>query len=251
VRSSRGGSSSARAHRPHGPAWALAVVVAVVAALLTGCAHLLPVAPAPGSPTRAHLEELLAGVRVVPRRPHPGGYERGCQAAQACVFGPAWSDGIHDCDARNRVLGTQLSAPRFRPGTRECIVLAGTLTDPYTGHRITFDRASPRAVQIDHIYPLAAAWDLGAANWPLPQRIRFANDVEVNLLAVDGPSNEDKGDRTPADWLPPARAYHCFYAGKYLTTATRYDLPITTADDTTLRRIARNCPRAVRAAPSG
>ncbi|MQY30029.1 hypothetical protein NRB56_56230 [Nocardia sp. RB56] len=218
------------------------MLAVLVAALLAGCAQLTPVAPAPGSPTRADLEGLLAQVRVVPRRPRPGGYDRGCQAAQLCVFGPAWADGVHDCDARNRVLGAQLTAVRFRPGSHDCVVLTGTLADPYTGHRIGFDRARPRAVQIDHIYPLAAAWDLGAANWPLPQRIRFANDVEVNLLAVDGGSNEDKGDRTPADWLPPARAYHCFYAGRYLTTATRYDLPVTTADHATLHTIATHCP---------
>jgi hypothetical protein len=90
-------------------------------------------------------------------------------------------------------------------------------------------------VQIDHVYPLAAAWDMGAAAWPLPQRIRFANDVELNLLAVDGRAKEDKRDRTPADWLPPARAYHCYYAGKYLTAAARYALPITTADSAVLQ----------------
>lgn len=179
---------------------------------------------------------------MVEHRTRPGGYDRGCLATQACVFGPAWSDGRHDCDARNRVLGAQLTAVRFRPGSRDCIVLTGTLSDPYTGRRIPFDRARARAVQIDHVYPLAAAWDLGAANWSLPQRIRFANDVEVNLLAVDGGSNEDKGDRTPADWLPPAPAYHCFYAGKYLTAATRYDLPLTTADHTALAAVARHCP---------
>ncbi|BCK58238.1 hypothetical protein NWFMUON74_60100 [Nocardia wallacei] len=227
---------------------AVAVVVAAVGVLVAGCSILPGDPPAPGSPTRAQLEGLLAVVRVVDKRAHPGGYQRGCRAGEGCVFGAAWSDdhdgpGGHDgCDSRNSVLTRQLREVRHRPGTRDCVVVAGVLQDPYTGKRIVFDKARARAVQIDHVYPLAAAWDMGAANWPLPQRLRFANDLDFNLLAVDGPTNEDKGDRTPADWLPPARPYRCFYAGKYLTVAARYDLPITTADRAALHRVARNCP---------
>ncbi|MBF6334074.1 HNH endonuclease [Nocardia transvalensis] len=224
----------------------MAALVAVMT--VAGCAILTDDPPAPGSPSRAEVERLLDTVQVVDSRPRPGGYERGCRPEQGCVFGPAWSDdhdgpGGHDgCDSRNSVLGRQLSEVRFRPGTHECVVIAGTLHDPYTGKRIGFDRAQPRAVQIDHVYPLAAAWDMGAAKWPLPQRMRFANDIDFNLLAVDGQANQDKGDHTPADWLPPAHSYRCFYAGKYLSVAREYALPITRADRDTLSRVARHCP---------
>ncbi|MFI5777445.1 HNH endonuclease family protein [Nocardia sp. NPDC051570] len=216
--------------------------------MATACSVLGHPPPAPGSPTRAELETLLAAVRIIDARPPLRGYERGCQANQACVFGPAWTGspdapgGHIGCDSRNNVLGKQLREVRFRPGTRDCVVDAGILDDPYTGKRITFDRSHPRAVQIDHVYPLAAAWAMGAAEWPLPQRLRFANDIIRNLLAVDGETNETKGDRTPADWLPPAQPYHCFYAGKYLTTATHYDLPVTIADHKALTRVAETCP---------
>ncbi|AYF79055.1 HNH endonuclease [Nocardia yunnanensis] len=219
----------------------------VVLLAVLGCESLGQVTPAPGSPTRAQLERLLAGVPTVPKRPRPGGYERGCGSGQGCVFGPAWTDdhdgpGGHDgCDSRNTVLARQLGRVRRRPGD-ECVVVAGELNDPYTGRRIGFDRADAKAVQIDHVYPLAAAWDMGASAWPRPLRVRFANDVEYNLLAVDGKTNEDKGDRTPGDWLPPARATRCFYAGKYLTAAGHYGLPVTAADRTALERVARDCP---------
>ncbi|MGA4785711.1 HNH endonuclease family protein [Nocardia sp. AB354] len=225
--------------------WAAGIVVLVTVA---GCGVIGGPEPAPGSPSRARIEQLLGAVAVVARRPHPGGYDRDCGTGHGCVFGPAWSDdqdgpGGHDgCDSRNGVLARQLREVRFRPGTDDCVVLAGTLRDPYTGRAITFDKARAREVQIDHVYPLAAAWDLGAAAWSSEQRMRFANDIEFNLLAVDGPANMDKGDRTPADWLPPAGAYHCFYAGKYLTTAAQYRLPITAADHAALARVARQCP---------
>ncbi len=214
-----------------------------------GCGLLRPepATPAPGSPTRAQLEALLTDLPTLARRPHPGGYQRGCKPGQGCVFGPAWTDdtdaphGRDGCDTRDNVLALQLTGVTFRPGTHDCVVLTGTLADPYTGKSTRFSRREANAVQIDHVYPLAAAWDMGAAAWPLEQRIRFANDVDSNLLAVDAAANQAKGDRTPANWLPPNPAYHCFYAGKYLTVARAYGLPVTNADRAALIEVARGC----------
>jgi hypothetical protein len=205
------------------------------------------VMPAPGSPSRAQVENLVAEVRVVAARPHPGGYERDCGGRSACVFGPAWTDetdapgGHDDCDTRNNVLAVQLTAVSYRDGPRPCIVVAGELADPYTGAMIDFVKSRPSEVQIDHVYPLAAAWDMGASRWPIEQRRRFANDMADNLLAVSGPANQSKGDRTPERWLPPNPAYHCFYAGKYLTVAVRYGLPVTEGDRDALLRVAAGC----------
>ncbi|WP_280340056.1 HNH endonuclease family protein [Nocardia neocaledoniensis] len=220
----------------------------VLLLVLTGCGVLTleePVAPAPGSPTRAEVTALLERVRVVASRPRPGGYERGCKAGQGCVFGPAWSDdtdapGGHDgCDTRNNVLAAQLREV-VRRG--RCVVVEGVLADPYTGTEITFRKSDGGRVQIDHVYPLAAAWDMGAAEWTPRQRARFANDLSVNLLATGATTNQSKGDDTPADWLPPSRPNHCFYAAKYLTAALDYDLPITAADNAALHEVARGCP---------
>ena len=128
---------------------------------------------------------------------------------EACVFDPAWSDdqdapGGHDgCDTRNNVLAQDLSDVVFKPGTRDCVVLSGAMTDPYSGDRIEFERSQAKSVQIDHVFPLAAAWDFGANSWTPALRMRFANDMSLNLLAVNGPDNQAKGDSTPSDWLPP------------------------------------------------
>ncbi|GAA5068181.1 HNH endonuclease family protein [Nocardia callitridis] len=228
----------------------LAVLILLTTAVASGCAGLGASGPAaaPGSPTAAELTLLLARVRVVSERPFPGGYERDCTAGRGCVFGQAWTDdtdapGGHDgCDTRNNVLNRQLTEVTYRQHTRDCVVVSGTLADPYSGRRIDFTKARAKAVQIDHVYPLAAAWDMGAARWPLARRVRFANDIEFNLLAADGAANQAKGDKTPARWLPPWPEGHCFYAGKYLTTAIQYDLPITTADKSALQKIRRRCP---------
>lgn len=226
----------------------LLVLVAAVGGLAE-CAVFTPRAdrPAPGSPPQAEIERLLGEVSVVPERPHVGGYERGCGTGEGCVFGPAWSDATNaplahnGCDTRDDVLASDLRRVRYRPGTGGCVVIAGVLDDPYTGERIEFRKSDAIAVQIDHVYPLAAAWDMGAHEWTNARRRRFANDVDVELLAVDGPANQRKGDGTPQDWVPSAAAYRCFYAAKYLTVAVRYRLPVTVDDHEVLARTARRC----------
>nr|WP_232541767.1 HNH endonuclease family protein [Nocardia bovistercoris] len=221
-------------------------MLCAVAVAAAGCAG--ADTPAPGSPSRDRVEQLLDSVRVVPARAHPGGYDRDCSAGRGCVFGPSWTDdsdapsGHDGCDTRNNVLAAQLTEVSFRPGTRDCVVVSGVLHDPYTGRPATFAKADAGDIQIDHVYPLAAAWDLGASRWTVRRRVEFANDVETNLLATDAATNRAKGDSTPAGWLPPERANHCFYAAKYLTVAVRYDLPVTVADKTALDAIARSCP---------
>jgi hypothetical protein len=71
--------------------------------------------------------------------------------------------------------------------------------------------------------------------------MRFANDMSLNLLAVNGPDNQSKGDSTPSEWLPPDPAYRCFYAGKYLTVAISYGLPVSRADHSALTDLATRC----------
>lgn len=222
---------------------------AIILACVSTACGIAPgaVEPAPGSPSRTAVEDLLARAEVVPTRPDVSGYERGCRPGQACVFGPSWSDdhtgpGGHDgCDTRNNVLAADLTEIGFRDGTRDCVVMTGTLADPYSGRTVAFTKQDANAVQIDHVYPLAAAWDMGAAAWPIERRRDFANDVTYNLLAVSGPENQAKRDSTPSGWLPSDPAYHCFYVGKFLAVAVRYGLPIIAADRDVIAAVAADC----------
>jgi len=121
----------------------------------------------------------------------------------------------------------------YRPGSR-CVVTAGTLHDPYTGHSIAFSKAHGSAVQIDHMVPLALAWDLGADAWPLAKREAYANDERVVLLAVSGPANESKADSGPAIWLPPDTTYRRTYAVRFVAVLSAYHLPVTAPDKSAL-----------------
>lgn len=162
-------------------------------------------------------------------------------------FGQSWSDagtaGLlwsrNGCDTRNDLLRRDLDNPEIRPGTNGCVAVAGTLPDPYTGTVIDFHRnGNPSAVQIDHIIPLAEAWRTGAANWDDDTRLNFANDP-LNLLAVDGPANQSKGDSPPSEWMPDPDNLQCSYAARYAAVAVAYDLPVTdNSKDTMLRACA-------------
>ena len=241
------------------------VVAVIIAALVWGVQEIAAPADEPAStssaPTAAptpsasdaggvagaELEALLGRARIS-SAPDLVGYDRDCGRGDGCVFGPAWTDdhdgpGGHDgCDTRNNVLQRDLRDTTFRPGTRDCVVVSGTLQDPYTGRVITFSKAAAARVQIDHVYPLAAAYRRGAGAWPLSERIDFANDIDQNLWAVDGSANASKGDRTPGEWMPINGAIRCDYAARFLRVAIAYDLPITPADRESIELVARDCP---------
>lgn len=201
-------------------------------------------AQAPGSPDGAHVAALLEAVTVVDERVSMPGYERSCSGGAGCVFGPAWSDHTdapgagNGCDTRNDVLAVDLLDPVVGP---DCRVLSGMLHDPYTGRAEEFTRAEGAKVHVDHVYALAAAWDMGAHSWPQRLRERFANDTDFNLLAVGAKVNQEKADLTPGQWLPEPVAYRCFYLAKYAAVAIRYDLPVTAEDHRVMTAEAARC----------
>ena len=112
------------------------------------------------------------------------------------LFGSGWVDvDRNGCDTRNDILARDLEPKTFKLGTNNCVVLTGTLADPYSARTINFTRGTEtsNAVQIDHVVALSDAWQKGAQSWDGTRRVAFANDP-MNLLAVDGPLNMQKGD---------------------------------------------------------
>lgn len=208
----------------------------------------VPVVPRVSGPTAApgaeRARELLRQVRVVQTRPDVPGYDRDCGPGDGCVFGTEWSDDTdaplsrNGCDTRNDVLARDLTELRFSERSPDCDVTGGTLVDPYTG--VTMDYATQGSqIHVDHLFPLAAAWDLGAADWTPERRATFANDPSLELLAVNGTANLQKGDSTPASWLPPRKSFRCTYVTTYLEVAHAYDLAITAADVRVIEPVLR------------
>jgi len=160
------------------------------------------------------------------------------------LFGSGWVDTDRNgCDTRNDILARDLTDLTYRPGTRECVVESGTLADPYSGATIHFVRgnATSNAVQIDHVVALSDAWQKGAQQWDEATRVRFGNDP-LNLLAVDGPLNMQKGDGDTATWLPPDRAYRCAYVARQVAVKDAYGLWVTQAEQDAMVRVLGACP---------
>ena len=208
-----------------------------------------PVPPAPGSSSDAGVpvdpmvpvaRELLPQLEVKGRAPKTG-YGRD-------LFGQAWSDdvgvefGRNGCDTRNDILKRDLQELTFRPGTRDCVVLTGVLNGPYTGERIEFTRGRDTStrVQIDHVVALSDAWQKGAQQLTVDQRREFANDP-LNLLAVSGRANQQKGDGDTATWLPANRAFRCSYVSRQVLVKERYGLWVTQAERDAMDRILAGC----------
>ncbi len=155
-------------------------------------------------------------------------------------FGPAWKDTDgNGCDQRDDVLNRDLTHKKFDG----CIVLRGILHDPYTGRTIRFRRgvSTSSAVQIDHIVAESDAWQTGAQRWAAARRLSFATDT-LNLYAVDGPTNESKGDGDTATWLPPNKSFRCTYVAHQVAVKKEYHLWATPAERSAMVGVLSSCP---------
>ena len=110
-------------------------------------------------------------------------------------------------------------------------MLTGTFADPYSGTSIAFERGQETSsdVQIDSVVALSDAWQKGARQWDAAKHEAFANDP-LNLLAVDGPLNAQKGDGDTATWPPPDKAYRCQYIARQVGEKSTSGLWLTEAE---------------------
>ena len=150
------------------------------------------------------------------------------------------SDTDHNgCDTRNDVLRRDLTNITLKAGTRGCIVLAGTLADPYAGETYDFDR-SANAVDIDHVVARSNAWQTGAFKFDEETLKEFGNDP-LNLLAVSSSLNRQKGDGDAATWLPPNKSYRCEYVARQIAVKHKYDLWVVPPEKVAMERVLDKC----------
>jgi len=195
--------------------------------------------------TPAKAEAVESGLSVIQAQVTKGraaktGYTR-------APFGPAWADvDRNGCDTRNDILKRDLTSEVFKEKTNGCTVLSGTLVDPFSGETINFVRGvtTSSEVQIDHSVALSNAWQTGAFKLTPEQRKAFANDP-LNLLAVKGKLNSQKGDGDAATWLPPLKSYRCDYVARQIAVKIKYKLWFTAPEKEAMVRILKTCPEKV------
>jgi len=159
-------------------------------------------------------------------------------------FGPAWADvNRNGCDTRNDILKRDLTEILYKAGTRNCVVASGTLVDRYSGETINFVRGNVTSmeVQIDHVVALSNAWQTGAFKLTADQRKALANDP-LNLLAVKGRLNSQKGDGDAATWLPPMKNFRCAYVAQQIAVKAKYSLWVVAPEKAAMLSILAKCP---------
>ena len=148
---------------------------------------------------------------------------------------PTWITISGTCNTREYILK--------RDGTNvvtnsACTATSGSWYSPYDG--ATWTAASD--LDIDHLVPLAEAWDSGASQWTTSERQAFANDVtRPQLLAVTDNVNQSKGDQDPATWVPSRTAYVCTYVRAWVQVKYYYDLSVDSAEKSALTNYLANC----------
>ena len=190
-----------------------------------------------GSDEASEALRILNTLPVKGRAPKTG-YSR-------AQFGDAWSDIDHNgCDTRNDILNRDLTAKQHK-NSRGCVVISGILNDPYTGKIINFMRGKDTSeqVQIDHVVALSDAWQSGAQEISAQERLQLANDPE-NLLAVDGPANQQKSDSDAATWLPANASFRCSYVARQIRVKAKYHLWVKPAEKEAMINVLTPCAGA-------
>ncbi|MDX6347429.1 MAG: hypothetical protein QOF84_2219 [Streptomyces sp.] len=148
---------------------------------------------------------------------------------------PHWITISGTCNTRETVLK--------RDGTNvvtdsACASTSGSWYSVYDG--ATWTAASD--LDIDHLVPLAEAWDSGASAWTTAQRQAFANDLtRPQLIAVTDNVNQSKSDQDPAEWMPPVSSYACTYVRAWVQVKYYYKLSVDSAEKTKLSSVLSGC----------
>ncbi|MFE1198534.1 HNH endonuclease family protein [Streptomyces olivaceoviridis] len=205
-------------------------VAAVFAALVVPTtAHAAPVASAPGDTVTLPVTDALARLPV--RSEDRTGYER--------TKFKHWVDADRDgCNTRAEVLKAEAVVAPEQGAS--CRLSGGAWFSPYDDRFIQ----GPGGLDIDHLVPLAEAWDSGASAWSAKEREAYANDLgdDRALIAVSAASNRSKADQDPSTWLPPAVGYRCQYVTDWVADKTRWGLSIDTGEQAALTEVLGNCP---------
>ncbi|WP_406009207.1 HNH endonuclease family protein [Streptomyces sp. NBC_00637] len=148
---------------------------------------------------------------------------------------PTWITISGTCNTREYILK--------RDGTNvvtnsACTATSGSWYSPYDG--ATWTAASD--LDIDHMVPLAEAWDSGASGWTTAQRQAFANDVtRPQLIAVTDNVNQSKSDQDPAEWMPSVTSYRCTYVRAWVQVKYYYNLAVDSAEKSALTSYLASC----------
>ena len=149
-----------------------------------------------------------------------------------------WVDADGDgCDTRKEVLISEADDP-VTVGS-SCSLSGGRWFSYYD--RVSWTDSG--RIDIDHVVPLAEAWDSGARSWTATQRQSYANDLGDyrTLVGVTDSVNQSKGDQDPATWQPSLSSFRCTYARAWVQVKWYYHLTVDSAEKSALNSMLATC----------
>jgi hypothetical protein len=155
-----------------------------------------------------------------------------------------WNTGLDPADGCNTraevLLAEAVASPTVTAG---CKLAGGAWLSYYDGQEVT----EAAKLDIDHMVPLAEAWDSGASTWTAARREAYANDQDAaaSLVAVTARTNRQKADQDPATWMPPSPDAHCRYVGEWVATKLRWGLAADQTEADALAVYAEACETTV------
>ena len=158
------------------------------------------------------------------------------------TFSPEGWTTIAGCDMRNRIL--QRDLVELEIDEDGCVVESGALENgPFTGDRIEFERGpeTSQDIHIEHIVAVSDAWQKGAQDLSAEERHDFFNDP-LNLIAIDGPINMEKGDSDAGEWMPPNESYHCRYIARQIAIKQEHSLWLDESEHRQMQHTLSTCP---------
>ena len=150
------------------------------------------------------------------------------------------------CDSRKSVIIDEaLVKPTIEKG---CVLTGGKWLSIYDNVEIT----DAGKLDVDHMVPLAEAWDSGASAWTDLKRQQYANDMTDprHLIAVTGSSNRSKSDQDPADWVPTNKTYLCEYIANWVSIKVRWSLTVDQKELDTLKKDSASCTKKAMTIPA-
>lgn len=136
-------------------------------------------------------------------------------------------------NTRNKIL-KERSKSKVVMNKSGCSVASGLWDDYYYPETHTL----AVAVDIDHLVPLKHAHSLGGWKWSKSEKKAFATDPE-NLVITNKVYNQEKGDKTIAEWLPVNHNYACKYLKDWMKIKAKYKLPISDAEKNSVKKIEK------------
>ena len=96
-------------------------------------------------------------------------------------------------------------------------------------------------IDIDHVVPLAEAWDSGASAWTAAQRQGYANDLADSrtLVGVTDSVNQSKGDQDPTTWMPTYDK--CRYLREWVAVKIRWRLAVDGSEKSAISSLSSGC----------